>query len=206
MLKKYNVKLLGANLKAIKRAEERDKFKKIIESSGLGVPKSGYVHSWQEAQKVIKEIGFPVIIRPSYTLGGMGGNVAYNMDEYTEFIHWGLNLSPKSQVLVVTDVRLQRKEEAEVISLIGILMTNLDDEGHTDIIEEVIEVELPARREEDASLAFDAGSNHLSLPGLHIKVDGIIEVMEVDIEAFRIQLRTEKVKIGGAEETLDVWV
>ena len=115
VLKKYNVKLLGANLKAIKRAEERDKFKKIIESSGLGVPKSGYVHSWQEAQKVIKQIGFPVIIRPSYTLGGMGGNVAYNMDEYTEFIHWGLNLSPKSQVLVEESMVGWKEYELEVM-------------------------------------------------------------------------------------------
>jgi len=115
VLKKYNVKLLGANLKAIKRAEERDKFKKIIESSGLEVPKSGYVHSWQEAQRVIKEIGFPVIIRPSYTLGGMGGNVAYNIDEYTEYIHWGLNLSPKSQVLVEESLVGWKEYELEVM-------------------------------------------------------------------------------------------
>ena len=115
VLKKYNVKLLGANLKAIKRAEERDKFKKIIEDIGLEVPQSGYVHSWQEAQRVIKEIGFPVIIRPSYTSGGMGGNVAYNMDEYTEFIHWGLNLSPKSQVLVEESVVGWKEYELEVM-------------------------------------------------------------------------------------------
>ena len=115
VLKKYKVKLLGANLKAIKRAEERDKFKKIIEDNGLQVPKSGYVHSWNEAQKVIEEIGFPVIIRPSYTLGGMGGNVAYNMDEYTEYIHWGLNLSPKSQVLVEESVVGWKEYELEVM-------------------------------------------------------------------------------------------
>ncbi len=115
VLKKYNVKLLGANLKAIKRAEERDKFKKIIDGLGLEVPKSGYVHSWREAQRVIKDVGFPVIIRPSYTLGGMGGNVAYNMDEYTEFIHWGLNLSPKSQVLVEESVIGWKEYELEVM-------------------------------------------------------------------------------------------
>jgi len=115
VLKKYNVKLLGATLPAIKRAEERDKFKKIIEKIGLEVPKSGYAHTWQEAQKVIKEIGFPVIIRPSYTLGGMGGNVAYNMDEYTEFIHWGLSLSPKSQVLVEESVVGWKEYELEVM-------------------------------------------------------------------------------------------
>ena len=115
VLKKYNIKLLGANLRSIKRAEERDKFKKIIGDIGLDVPKSGYIHSWQEAQKVVKDIGFPVIIRPSYTLGGMGGNVAYNMDEYTEYIHWGLNLSPKSQVLVEESVIGWKEYELEVM-------------------------------------------------------------------------------------------
>jgi len=115
VLKKYNVRLLGANLKSIKRAEERDKFKKIIEDIGLEVPKSGYVHSWKEAQKVIKDIGFPVIIRPSYTLGGMGGNIAYNMEEYQEYIHWALNLSPKNQVLVEESVVGWKEYELEVM-------------------------------------------------------------------------------------------
>jgi carbamoyl-phosphate synthase large subunit len=115
VLKKYNVRLLGANLRSIKRAEERDKFKKIIEDIGLEVPKSGYVHSWKEAQKVIKDIGFPVIIRPSYTLGGMGGNVAYNMEEYQEYIQWALNLSPKNQVLVEESVIGWKEYELEVM-------------------------------------------------------------------------------------------
>lgn len=115
VLKKYNVELLGANLRSIKRAEERDKFKKIIEDIGLEVPQSGYVHNWKEAQQVIKDIGFPVIIRPSYTLGGMGGNVAYNMEEYAEYIHWGLSLSPKSQVLVEESVVGWKEYELEVM-------------------------------------------------------------------------------------------
>ena len=115
VLKKYNVKLLGANLRSIKRAEERDKFKKIIGDIGLEVPKSGYAHNWKEAEKIVKDVGFPAIIRPSYTLGGMGGNVAYNMDEYTEFIHWGLNLSPKSQVLVEESVVGWKEYELEVM-------------------------------------------------------------------------------------------
>ena len=115
VLKKYNVRLIGANLRAIKRAEERDKFKKIIQEIGLEVPQSGYVHSWKEAEKVAEEIGFPVIIRPSYTLGGMGGNVAYNAEEYKEYIHWGLNLSPKSQVLVEESVVGWKEYELEVM-------------------------------------------------------------------------------------------
>lgn len=114
-LKKYNVKLLGANLKSIKRAEERDKFKKIIGDIGLEVPKSGYAHSWKEAQEIIKYVGFPAIIRPSYTLGGMGGNVAYNIEEYDKYIHWGLNLSPKNQVLVEESVIGWKEYELEVM-------------------------------------------------------------------------------------------
>jgi len=115
VLKKHNVKLLGANLRSIKRAEERDKFKKIIGDIGLEVPKSGYAHSWQEAQEIIKYVGFPAIIRPSYTLGGMGGNVAYNIEEYDKYIHWGLNLSPKSQVLVEESVVGWKEYELEVM-------------------------------------------------------------------------------------------
>ncbi|MBN2456807.1 MAG: carbamoyl-phosphate synthase large subunit [Sedimentisphaerales bacterium] len=115
ILKKHNVKLLGANLKSIKRAEERDKFKKIIGDIGLEVPKSGYAHSWKEAQEIIKYVGFPAIIRPSYTLGGMGGNVAYNIEEYDKYIHWGLNLSPKSQVLVEESVIGWKEYELEVM-------------------------------------------------------------------------------------------
>jgi len=115
VLKKYNVKLLGATLKAIKWAEERDKFKKIVKGIGLEVPKSGYVHSWDEAKKITEYVGFPAIIRPSYTLGGTGGNVAYNMSEYNEYIHWGLNLSPKSQVLVEESVVGWKEYELEVM-------------------------------------------------------------------------------------------
>ena len=115
ILKKYNVRLIGANLRSIKRAEERDRFKKIIENIGLQVPRSGYAHSWQEAQKIIEYIGFPTIIRPSYTLGGTGGNVAYNHEEFEEYIHWGLSLSPVSQVLVEESVVGWKEYELEVM-------------------------------------------------------------------------------------------
>lgn len=114
-LKKYNVKLLGANLSSIKKAEERDKFKKIIQSSGLQVPKSGYAHSYKEAQEIIKHVGLPAIIRPSYTLGGTGGNVAYNIEEYEKYVNWGLNLSPKSQVLIEESVVGWKEYELEVM-------------------------------------------------------------------------------------------
>jgi len=115
VLKKYNVKMLGANLRAIRKAEERDLFKKTMQQCGLEVPKSGYAHSWKEAQKIIEYVGFPAIIRPSYTLGGTGGNLAYNYAEYEEQIHWGLNLSPKSQVLVEESVVGWKEFELEVM-------------------------------------------------------------------------------------------
>jgi len=115
VLKKYGCKLLGARLSVIKRAEERDRFKKTIQDCGLEVPRSGYAHSWAEARKIIGEIQFPAIIRPSYTLGGTGGNVAYNMAEYEQYIHWGLHLSPRSQVLVEESVIGWKEYELEVM-------------------------------------------------------------------------------------------
>ncbi len=115
VLEKYGVKLLGANLRSIKMAEERDLFKQTIEDIGLEVPRSGYAHTWEEAEKIVEEIGFPAIIRPSYTLGGTGGNVAYNLQEYKEFIHWGLALSPRSQVLVEESIAGWKEYELEVM-------------------------------------------------------------------------------------------
>ncbi len=114
-LKKYKVRMLGANLRSIKRAEERDRFKKIIKDIGLEVPKSGYAHTWKEARKILELVGFPAIIRPSYTLGGMGGNVAYNSEEYEKFVRWGLQLSPKSQILIEESLVGWKEYELEVM-------------------------------------------------------------------------------------------
>lgn len=115
VLKKFKVRLLGADLQAIKKAEERDRFKKIVQDIGLEVPQSGFAHSVDEAMKVMEQIGFPLIIRPSYTLGGMGGNVAYNLDEYKRMVQWGLDLSPKRQILVEESVVGWKEYELEVM-------------------------------------------------------------------------------------------
>ncbi|NLH41157.1 MAG: carbamoyl-phosphate synthase large subunit, partial [Planctomycetes bacterium] len=115
VLKKYRVKMLGANLKSIRKAEERDLFKKTILDIGLEVPKSGYAHSWEEAKEIVKQTGFPAIIRPSYTLGGTGGNIAYNAEEYEKYIQWGLSLSPNHQVLVEESVIGWKEYELEVM-------------------------------------------------------------------------------------------
>jgi carbamoyl-phosphate synthase large subunit len=138
VLKKYGVQLIGADLAAIKKAEERDRFKKVIESCGLEVPKSGYARSWEEARRIIDLVGFPAIIRPSYTLGGTGGNIAYNAEEYRQYIQWGLNLSPKKQVLVEQSVIGWKEFELEVMRdkkdncIIVCSIENLDPMGiHT---------------------------------------------------------------------------
>ena len=115
VLKKHKVRMLGANLTSIRKAEDRNLFKKTIIECGLEVPKSGYAHSWDDAKKIVEYIGYPAIIRPSYTLGGTGGNVAYNAEEYAEFIRWGLSLSPKSEVLVEESVIGWKEYELEVM-------------------------------------------------------------------------------------------
>ncbi len=115
VLEKYNCRLIGAQLPAIKKAEDRELFKKTIQKIGLEVPRSGYVSCWEEARKIIDIIKFPAIIRPSFTLGGTGGNIAYNMDEYRQFIEWGLNLSPKHQALVEESVVGWKEFELEVM-------------------------------------------------------------------------------------------
>ena len=115
VLKKYNVRLLGAKLASIKKAEERDRFKKTMLDSGLEVPRSGYAHSAEQAQKIIEYVGLPAIIRPSYTLGGTGGNVAYNMAEFKEYVKWGLSASPVGQILVEESVIGWKEFELEVM-------------------------------------------------------------------------------------------
>jgi carbamoyl-phosphate synthase large subunit len=138
ILKKYNVRLLGADLMAIRKAEERNLFKKTMQQCGLEVPKSGFAHCWEEAEKIVEYIGFPAVIRPSYTLGGTGGNVAYNAEEYKKYILWGLSLSPKGEVLVEESVIGWKEYELEVMrdrkdnAVIVCSIENLDPMGiHT---------------------------------------------------------------------------
>ncbi len=115
VLDRYGVELIGAKLDAIKKAEDRELFKKAMSNIGLEIPKSAYVKSLEEAKQVIKDIGFPVIIRPSFTLGGTGGSVAYNMEEYVEAVEWGLNASPFHEVLVEESVLGWKEFELEVM-------------------------------------------------------------------------------------------
>ncbi|MBI5343319.1 MAG: carbamoyl-phosphate synthase large subunit [Deltaproteobacteria bacterium] len=115
ILQKYGVELIGASFDAIQKAEDRDLFRKAMEKLGLVVPRSGYVRSLEEALKVIPEIGYPAIIRPSFTLGGTGAGIAYNREEYEESIRWALDASPKRTVLVEQSVIGWKEFELEVM-------------------------------------------------------------------------------------------
>ena len=115
VLERHGVELIGAKLAAIKKAEDRDLFKQAMQKIGLEVPESGYARSLEEARSVVERVGYPAIIRPSFTLGGTGGNIAYNRDEFDEHVQWGLNISPVHQVLVEASVIGWKEFELEVM-------------------------------------------------------------------------------------------
>jgi carbamoyl-phosphate synthase large subunit len=115
LLKKYNVETIGANVQAIKKAEDRELFKEAMRKIGLDLPKSGEVRSLKEVYEVAKEIGFPVIIRPSFTLGGTGGGVAYNLEELKEVAKRGLESSIINEILIEESVIGWKEFELEVM-------------------------------------------------------------------------------------------
>jgi carbamoyl-phosphate synthase large subunit len=115
VLEKYGVELIGAKLPAIKKAEDRELFKKAMEDIGLSVPKSGFATSVETAYEILEMVGFPAILRPAFTLGGTGGGIAYNREEFTELITRGLDASPVSQVLVEESVVGWKEYELEVM-------------------------------------------------------------------------------------------
>jgi carbamoyl-phosphate synthase large subunit len=115
VLSKYGVELIGAKLPAIKKAEDRELFKRAMAAIGLEVPESATVGSPEEALQIIDRVGYPAIIRPSFTLGGTGGSVAYNREEYEERVQWGLALSPVRQILIEASVLGWKEYELEVM-------------------------------------------------------------------------------------------
>ncbi len=114
-LEKYHVELIGAKLPAIKKAEDRELFKKAMENIGLEVPKSGFATSKEQAYEILEKVGFPAILRPAFTLGGTGGGMAYNREEFTELITRGLEASPVKQVLVEESIMGWKEFELEVM-------------------------------------------------------------------------------------------
>jgi carbamoyl-phosphate synthase large subunit len=115
VLDKFGVELIGAKLPAIKKAEDRTLFKQAMEKIGLAVPSSGLAHNYMEAMEVVKTIGFPAIIRPSFTLGGTGGGIAYNMEEYEKMALAGIDASPTNEILVEESVIGWKEYELEVM-------------------------------------------------------------------------------------------
>jgi len=114
-LARHGVKLIGASLEAIEKAEDRQLFKEAMRRVGVDMPRSGYAASWEEARAVGDEIGFPVILRPSFTLGGEGGGVAYNREEFEELARRALQLSPTHTILVEESIQGWKEFELEVM-------------------------------------------------------------------------------------------
>lgn len=115
ILKKYNVELLGAKVESINKAESREEFSAAMIKIGLEVANGMFVHNMDEAKQAMEKIGFPLIIRPSFTLGGTGGGIAYNVDEYETIVNKGLQASPTNQVLVEESLIGWKEFELEVM-------------------------------------------------------------------------------------------
>src|SRR6476469_1957222 len=114
-LEKYNVELIGASIAAIKVAEDRQLFKDAMREIGLDVPQSGVARSLAEAIELAKTLGFPLVIRPSFTLGGVGGGIAYNIEEFRDLAERGIELSPVHEILVEESVIGWKEFELEVM-------------------------------------------------------------------------------------------
>src|SRR5690242_5352060 len=115
ILKKFGVKMIGADRDAIHRGEDRQVFKDLMISIGLKVPRSGVVHNMDDARKVLADIGLPLIIRPAFTLGGTGGGIAYNVEEFETIVQRGLDASPVTEVLIEQSVIGWKEYELEVM-------------------------------------------------------------------------------------------
>src|SRR5210317_1093251 len=115
ILKKFNVELIGASKEAIDKAEDRQQFKEAMTKIGLASARSAVAHSMEEALQVQASIGFPVIIRPSFTMGGSGGGIAYNKDEFMEICERGLDASPTNELLIEESLLGWKECEMEVV-------------------------------------------------------------------------------------------
>lgn len=115
VLEEFGVELIGATADAIDKAEDRDRFDKAMRNIGLECPRAEIAHSMDEAHDVLTRIGFPCIIRPSFTMGGSGGGIAYNIDEFNEICHRGLDLSPINELLIDESLIGWKEYEMEVV-------------------------------------------------------------------------------------------
>ncbi|QRN03209.1 carbamoyl-phosphate synthase large subunit [Legionella sp. MW5194] len=115
VLARYNVEMIGATREAIDRAEDRDQFRQLMKKIGLDMPRSAIAHSLEEAFQVQAQLGYPAIIRPSFTMGGSGGGIAYNREEFEEICLRGLELSPTHELLIDESVLGWKEFEMEVV-------------------------------------------------------------------------------------------
>jgi carbamoyl-phosphate synthase large subunit len=115
VLEKYDVELIGADARAIRMAENREEFAAAMDRLGLKLPHGGFAKSMEDAQQIIQQIGYPAIIRPSFTLGGTGGGIAYNRDEYEAAVRRGLDQSPIGEVLIDRSVIGWKEFELELM-------------------------------------------------------------------------------------------
>ncbi len=115
ILEKHNVQMIGANKEAIDKAEDRELFAQAMARIELDMPRSGIAHSLEQAHAVLKEVGFPCIIRPSFTMGGTGGGIAYNIEEFEEICIRGLDLSPTTELLIDESLIGWKEYEMEVV-------------------------------------------------------------------------------------------
>ena len=115
ILDKHSVEMIGANREAIDNAEDREKFDNCMKELGLETPRSGFAHSMEDAWKIHKDIGLPCVIRPSFTMGGTGGGIAYNLKEFEEICMNGLKLSPTKELLIDESLVGWKEFEMEVV-------------------------------------------------------------------------------------------
>ncbi|WP_122050310.1 carbamoyl-phosphate synthase large subunit [Asaia bogorensis] len=114
-LKKHNVELIGANAEVIDRAEDRQKFREAMDEIGVESPRSTIAHTLEEARAALESVGLPAIIRPSFTMGGAGGGIAYNREEFDQIVAGGLDASPTTEVLIEESVLGWKEFEMEVV-------------------------------------------------------------------------------------------
>jgi len=115
ILEKFEVEMIGASKEAIDTAEDREKFKLAMEDIGLGCPRAAVAHTLEEGYAVLEDVGYPTIIRPSFTMGGSGGGIAYNREEFDAIVTRGLDLSPTTEVLIEESVLGWKEYEMEVV-------------------------------------------------------------------------------------------
>ncbi len=115
ILDKYKVEVIGVNLEAIQKGEDREIFKETMKKIGIDTPRSGIAHTFEEAEKIVNEIGYPVVVRPAYTMGGAGGGFCYNVEELKNIVTNGLELSMTHQCLIEESILGWEELEVEVV-------------------------------------------------------------------------------------------